>query len=132
MDFIGGKARGSANGVVIGVFNAGKMDVPVVLVFVTYHGQHLCHSVVHTFHTSTTGVIGARRELMYPLQLAHGGRQSSVELRSIIGQEGGRTSAQRDEAVHQNVCGAFGGEFGYGDGEHVPATAKATREEEDV
>ena len=38
VDFIGGKARGGANGVVIGVFDVGKMDVPVVLVFVTDHG----------------------------------------------------------------------------------------------
>ena len=38
MDFIGGEARGGANGVVIGVFNVGKMDVPVVLVFVADHG----------------------------------------------------------------------------------------------
>ena len=38
MDFIGGKARGGANGVVIGVFDVGKVDVPVVLVFVTDHG----------------------------------------------------------------------------------------------
>ena len=38
VDFIGGKARGGANGVVIGVFDVGKMDVPVVLVFVTVHG----------------------------------------------------------------------------------------------
>ena len=38
MDFIRDKARGGANGVVIGVFDVGKMDVPVVLVFVTDHG----------------------------------------------------------------------------------------------
>ena len=38
MDFIGSKARGGANGVVISVFDVGKMDVPVVLVFVTDHG----------------------------------------------------------------------------------------------
>ena len=38
MDFIGGKARGGANGVVIGVFDVGKMNAPVVLVFVTDHG----------------------------------------------------------------------------------------------
>ena len=38
VDFIGGKARGDANGVVIGVFDVGKMDVPVVLVFVTDRG----------------------------------------------------------------------------------------------
>ena len=88
--------------------------------------------MVDTFHTSTTGGIGVRRELMYPEQLLHGGRQPSAEFRSIIGQEGGRTSPQRDEGVHQNVCGAFGGEFGCGDNKHVRATAKAIREEEDV
>ena len=38
VDFIGGKARGSANGVVIGVFDVGKMDVPFVLVFIADHG----------------------------------------------------------------------------------------------
>ena len=38
MDFIGGEARGGANRVLIGVFDMGEMDVPVVLVFVTDHG----------------------------------------------------------------------------------------------
>ena len=38
MDFVGGKARGGANGVVIGVFDVGKMDVSVVVVFVADHG----------------------------------------------------------------------------------------------
>ena len=38
VDFIGGKARGGINGIVIGVFDVGKVDVPVVLVFVTDHG----------------------------------------------------------------------------------------------
>ena len=36
--FIEGKGRGGANGVVIGAFDVGKMDIPVVLVFVTDHG----------------------------------------------------------------------------------------------
>ena len=38
VDFIGGKVRGDPNGVVIGVIDVGKMDVPVVLVFGTDHG----------------------------------------------------------------------------------------------
>ena len=53
-------------------------------------------------------------------------------MRSIIGQKGGRASPQENEAVHQDVCGAFGGEFGCGDGKHVSAAAKAVPEEEDV
>ena len=61
VNLIGGKAGGGANGVFIGVFDVGKVDVPVVLVFVTDNGQHLGHSVVDTFHASvSTGVIGAR------------------------------------------------------------------------
>ena len=38
VDFIRGKARGGANGVVIAVFDVGTMDVLVVLVFVIDHG----------------------------------------------------------------------------------------------
>ena len=37
-DFIGGKARGGADGVVIGVFDVGKMDVLVFFMFVADHG----------------------------------------------------------------------------------------------
>ena len=51
---------------------------------------------------------------------------------SIIGQESERASPQKNEAVHQDVCGAFSGEFGCGDGKHVSAAATAVREEEDV
>ena len=66
VDFIGSTARGRANRVVIGVFDVGTMNVPVVLMFVTDHGYHLGHGVVDTFHASVaTGVIGARCELMY-------------------------------------------------------------------
>ena len=38
VDFIRGKARSGADGVVIGVFDVGKMVVPVVLMFVADHG----------------------------------------------------------------------------------------------
>ena len=37
VDFIRGKARSGADRVVIGVFDVGKMDVPVVLMFVADH-----------------------------------------------------------------------------------------------
>ena len=89
--------------------------------------------MVDAFYASiSTGVIGARYELMYPEQFVDGGRQSCAELGSIIRQKGGRASLERDEAVHQDVCGAFGCEFGRGNGKHVCATAKAVREKEDV
>ena len=57
MDFIGGEARGGANGVVIGILWCSLQTMANVL----------SQSVVDTFYASiSTGVIGARCELMYP------------------------------------------------------------------
>ena len=85
--------------------------------------------MVDTFYASVSaGVVGARGKLMNPKQLVNGGRESSTKLKAIIGQEGGRASPQRNGAVYQNVCGAFGGTFGRGNSEHVGTEAKAVRE----
>ena len=85
--------------------------------------------MVDTFYASVAaGVIRARGKLMHPDQLVNGGRASSTKLKAIIGQEGGRASTQRNEAVYQDVCGAFGGKFGRGNSEHVGTAAKAVRE----
>ena len=65
--------------------------------------------MVDTFYASVAaGVVGARGELVNPEQFLNGGRESSTKLKAIIGQEGGRASPQRNEAVYRNVCGAFG------------------------
>ena len=85
--------------------------------------------MVDTFYASVSaGVVGARGKLMNPEQLVNGGRESSTKLKAIIGQEGGRASPQRNEAVYQNGCGAFGGKFGRGNSEHVGTATKAVRE----
>ena len=80
--------------------------------------------MVDTFYASVSaGVVGARGKLMNPERLVNGGRESSTKLKAIIGQEGGWASPQRNEAVCQNVCGAFGGKFGRGNSEHVGTSA---------
>ena len=85
--------------------------------------------MVDTFYASVTaGVVDARGKLMNPEQLVNSGRESSTKLKAIIGQEGGRASPQRNEAVYQNICGAFGGKFGCDISEHVGTAAKAVRE----
>ena len=85
--------------------------------------------MVDTFYASVAaGVVGARGELVNPEKLVNGGRESSTNLKAIIGQEGGRASPQRNEAAYQNVCGPFGGKFGRGNSEHVGTAAKAVRE----
>ena len=84
--------------------------------------------MVDTFHASVSaGVVGARGKLMNSEQLVYCGRKSSTELKAIIRQEGRRTTPQREVAVYQNVCGAFGGKLGRGNSEHVGTAAKAVR-----
>ena len=85
--------------------------------------------MVDTFYASVSaGVVGARGKLMNPEQLVNSGRESITKSKAIIGQEGGRASPQRNEAVYQNVGGEFGGEFGRGNSENVGTAAKAVRE----
>ena len=85
--------------------------------------------MVDTFYASVSArVVGARGKLMNPEQFVNSGRESSTKLKAVIGQEGGRASPQRKEAVYQNVCGTFGGKFGRGNSEHVGTATKAFRE----
>ena len=92
------------------------MDVPVDLVFVTDHGKNLCHGVVLSFDAVVSaGVVGAGREFVYAEQFIYRCWEQGAKLRSVIGQEGGRAPPERDVAVHQDIGGAFRGEFGCSD-----------------
>ena len=43
----------------------GKVCIPVIMVFVADHGDHLCYSVVYTFDATVPArVVGACRELV--------------------------------------------------------------------
>ena len=65
MYFVGSEAGREAIGVFVGVFDMREMWIPVILVFVADHGQHLCHGLVYAFDTPVTGrVIGACREFV--------------------------------------------------------------------
>ena len=54
MYFIGGQACRGANRVVVGENNMREMNVPVVLLLVDDHRQHLGHGVVNTLRPSVT------------------------------------------------------------------------------
>ena len=85
MYFIGSEACCCANGVIIGIFDVGKMCVPVVLVFVADHGQHLCHGVVYAFDTAVPArVVGARREFVYTQKFVDSCCQLCAELESVV------------------------------------------------
>ena len=49
-----------------------------------------------------------------------------------MGEEGGWTSPERDEAIHEDIGGSFRCKFRGGNSEHVRTTAGAVREEEGV
>ena len=117
MDVIWGKARGRADRVVVGVFDMRQMDVPVDLVFVTDHGKHLCHGVAYTFNAAVSAdMVCAGREFVY----------------TVIRQNGGRATPEKDVAVHHDVGSAFCGEFSCCQSEHTRAAAETIREKEDV
>ena len=62
------------------------MWIPVILVLVADHGQHLCHGLVYAFDTPVTGrVIGACREFVYIQEFVNGCRELCAELQSGAG-----------------------------------------------
>ena len=62
MHFIGSEACRRVDRVIVGVLNVRKVCIPVILVFVAYHDQHLHHGVVYAFDFPvTTRVVGACR-----------------------------------------------------------------------
>ena len=62
MHFIGGETCRGVDRVSVGILNVREVYIPVILVFVAYHGQHLRHGGAYAFDSSvTTRVVGARR-----------------------------------------------------------------------
>ena len=62
MDFIRSEACRDVDKVIVGVLNVREVRIPVILVFVAYHGQHFRYDVVYAFDAPvTTRVVGACR-----------------------------------------------------------------------
>ena len=72
MDSIGSKAGFCANGVVVGVFDVGKVDIPVVLVFVANHGWRFCNKVDDMFDATVAArMVGVCREVVNTEELVN-------------------------------------------------------------
>ena len=72
---------GGADGIVVSKFHVWQVDVPVVLLFVDNHHQHLSHGVVDAPDaTVAVGVVGARSDFSHAEELVHGKRQLGAEL----------------------------------------------------
>ena len=63
--FIGSEVCLRASGVIVGIFDAENVCIPVMLVFVANHGLYFCHGVVDTFDAAvTTRGVDAYREFV--------------------------------------------------------------------
>ena len=86
MHFVGSEACRGADRTVVGVFNVREVYIPVMLVFVADHGQHLRHGVVYAFDTPvTTRVVGARCEFVYPKGFVDDCHELCAELKAVVG-----------------------------------------------
>ena len=85
MYFIGSEACRGANRVIVGIFDVMEVCIPVILVSVADHDQHLCHGVVYAFDTPVTvRVVGACREFVYTQEFVNGCRELCAELESVV------------------------------------------------
>ena len=85
MYFIGSKAFRRANEGVVGVCDVGKVCIPVILVFVADHSQHLRHAVIYTFDAAVTArVVGACREFVHTEKFVDGCRKLCTELEYVV------------------------------------------------
>ena len=86
MHFVGSETCCGADRVIVGVFNVREVYIPVILVFVAGHGQHLRHGVVYAFDAPvTTRVVGACREFVYTKEFVDDCRKLRTELKAVVG-----------------------------------------------
>lgn len=102
------------------MFDVGKVDVSVVLLFIADHGEQSCHSVVDkTDAAIPTRMMSACRDFVYTQKLNGSCYELSAELGFSGRQESGWASPEENKTVHQYVGGSFVREFCGGDGVHV-------------
>lgn len=70
MNLIGTKANDDTERFVIGEFDVGEVNIPVVSVFAAQYGEHLSHPVVHTFGAAvSTRVVCACGDIVHAKEL---------------------------------------------------------------
>ena len=86
MHFVGSETCRGTDRVIVGVFNVREVYIPVILVFVAEHGQHLRHGMVYAFDTPvTTRVVGACREFVHTKEFVDGCCELRAELKAVVG-----------------------------------------------
>ena len=73
MDLVGSYTDGSADRIIVVLFDVKELLIPVVLELVIHHRQHLGHRVIHTLHpTIAVWVVGAGGNFPHPKKIIHG------------------------------------------------------------
>ena len=85
MYFIGGEACRRAIRVIIGMFDVGKVCVPVTLCSLQTMVRICANGVVYTFDTAVSArVVGTRREFVYTQKFVDGCCKLCANLESVV------------------------------------------------
>ena len=84
--FVGGKAGGCADGVVVRALDVGELNIPVNVLFVAGHVEHEGHGVVDTLDTVVGArVVGAGGDLIDAEAVVEGEGTLGANLESVVG-----------------------------------------------
>ena len=109
------------------------MSIPVLLLFIDDHSEHLSHGIVLTRGAAVAvRLIGSCRCFPHALELGDSVRQLGAELEAVVGVETNGTSPKRDTLVHQDVSSAVRSDLGRGNGIHIRVPAETVGEKEDL
>ena len=133
MHLVRGQPNGDTDGIVVSEFHVRQVSIPLILLLVDDHSEHLSHGIIHALDAGVAvRMIGACPNFAHAVQLVNSVGQLGAELEAVVGEETNGASPQRDTFVDYNVGGALGGEFGRRNGVHVCAPAETVGEKENL
>ena len=100
MHIIGGQPGGGTDGIIVNKFHVWQMGIPIILLLVKDHSEHLSHGVIHALDAVVAvRMIGACRNFAYAEELVDSVRQLGAELEAVVGESTNGASLQRDVLV---------------------------------
>ena len=85
VDFVGRKPGAGVDGIIVGRRNVWQQHVPIGLLFVSDHGEHLGQDMVDALDAAVgAGVVGAGVDLVGPKALVYGASKLGSEVESIV------------------------------------------------
>ena len=133
VNFVGGQASGGTDRIAVGELHVRQLRIPIVLVFVDDHNQHLGHRVVNALHTTVTAwMVGAGGDFSNTTKLIYDVGKLGAELEAVVREDATWTPPKGNVPVDKDVRRALSCKFSGGDGEHVRTTGKAVGEKKNI